>query len=108
MTLCFSALQALVAAKAGATMLSFFVGRLDDIGHLGIEEVSKAREIFDNYGFETEILVASVRHSQHILDAARVGADSVTAPYKVLNSLLEHPLTKTGLAKFLEDAKKNS
>jgi transaldolase len=102
-TLCFSAAQALLAAKAGATFISPFVGRLDDIGTSGMELISDIRMIYDNYDFETEILVASVRNPMHIVEAAKIGADVMTAPPKVIHQLFKHPLTDAGLAAFLKD-----
>ncbi len=102
-TLCFSPNQALLAMKAGATMLSPFVGRLDDIGHDGMELISQIKTIKDNYGFETEILVASVRHPMHVYEAAVIGADIATIPYKVIAQLAKHPLTDIGLERFLKD-----
>ncbi|GAB7022305.1 fructose-6-phosphate aldolase [Salidesulfovibrio brasiliensis] len=105
-TLVFSAMQALLAAKAGATYVSPFVGRLDAIGQNGMEVVSQIRTIFDNYGFRTNILVASVRHAGHVLDSAALGADVITVPYSVIKQLAAHPLTDKGLASFLADWKK--
>ena len=105
-TLCFSPVQALMAAKAGATYISPFVGRLDDISHRGMELVEQIIAIYDNYGFETEVIVASVRNPLHVLDAALMGADIATIPFKVIHQLIKHPLTDIGLAKFLEDWKK--
>ena len=102
-TLCFSANQALLAAKAGATFISPFVGRLDDIGQPGMELISDIRLIYDNYDFATEILVASVRNPIHVLDAAKLGADVMTAPPAVIWSLFKPPLTDAGLASFLKD-----
>jgi len=102
-TLIFSPLQALLAAKAGATYVSPFVGRLDDIGHEGMELISQVVQIYQNYGFETEIIVASVRHPQHVLQAALIGADIATIPFKVIKQLSKHPLTDIGLERFLED-----
>ena len=102
-TLCFSAAQALLAAKAGATFISPFVGRLDDIGTSGMELISDIRMIYDNYDFETQILVASVRNPMHIVEAAKIGADVMTAPPKVIHQLFKHPLTDAGLAAFLKD-----
>ena len=102
-TLCFSANQALLAAKAGASFISPFVGRLDDIGQPGMELIADIRLIYDNYDFATEILVASVRNSIHVLDAAKLGADVMTAPPAVIWSLFKHPLTESGLAAFLKD-----
>ena len=105
-TLCFTANQALLAAKAGATFISPFVGRLDDIGTEGMEIISDIRLIYDNYGFETQILVASVRHPIHVLEAAKIGADVMTAPPAVIRQLFNHPLTDKGLAAFLADWQK--
>lgn len=105
-TLIFSSPQALLAAKAGAAYVSPFVGRLDDIGHDGMQLVRELREIFDNYGFRCEILAASIRHPVHVVEAARAGADVATIPFKVLESLLKHPLTDIGLQKFLKDWEK--
>lgn len=105
-TLCFSPLQALMAAKAGAAYISPFVGRLDDIGQKGMELVEQIVTIYDNYGFETEIIVASIRNPIHVLDAALMGADIATIPYKVMQQLAKHPLTEIGLRNFLEDWKK--
>ena len=102
-TLCFSATQALLAAKAGATFVSPFVGRHDDVGFDGMQLISDIRLIYDNYNYATEILVASVRHPVHILEAARIGADVVTAPPAVLRQLVKHPLTDNGLTAFLAD-----
>ena len=102
-TLCFSANQALLAAKAGASFVSPFVGRLDDIGQPGMELIADIRLIYDNYDFATEILVASVRNSIHVLDAAKLGADVMTAPPAVIWSLFKHPLTDAGVASFLKD-----
>ncbi len=104
-TLCFSPVQALLAAKAGASYISPFVGRLDDIGQNGIEIIPQIRQIYDNYGFETEILAASIRHPIHVLDAALAGADVATIPLKVFSQLVQHPLTDKGLAQFLKDWK---
>jgi transaldolase len=105
-TLCFSANQALLAAKAGASFISPFVGRLDDIGQPGMEMVADIRLIYDNYDFATQILVASVRNPIHILDAAKIGADVVTAPPAVIRQLFNHPLTDKGIAAFLADWEK--
>ena len=102
-TLCFSAGQALLAAKAGATFISPFVGRLDDIGQSGMELISDIRMIYDNYDFATQILVASVRSPMHVIEAAKIGADVMTAPPKVIMQLFGHPLTDAGLAGFLKD-----
>src|SRR5690554_540241 len=107
-TLVFSAGQALLAAKAGATYVSPFIGRLDDISTDGLNLIAEIREIYDNYGFETEILAASVRHTMHIIDCAKLGADVMTGPLSSIMGLLNHPLTDIGLAKFLEDYKKGN
>ncbi len=103
-TLVFSPLQALMVAKAGAAMVSPFVGRLDDISTPGMELISQIQGIFQNYQLQTEILVASVRHPMHILESAMIGADIVTVPYKVMQGLAKHPLTDIGIEKFLKDA----
>ena len=105
-TLVFSPLQALLAAKAGATMCSPFVGRLDDISTDGMQLIEQCREIYDNYGYETEILVASVRHPIHILQSALIGADIMTCPLKVMKQMGSHPLTDAGIQTFLKDAEK--
>ena len=105
-TLIFSAGQALLAAKAGATYVSPFVGRLDDISTDGIDLIEQIRTIFDNYGFDTEILAASVRHPMHVIACAEIGADVMTGPLSVILQLLKHPLTDIGLAQFLADHKK--
>jgi transaldolase len=102
-TLCFSPVQALMAAKAGAGYISPFVGRLDDIGHVGMELVEQIVAIYENYGYETEVIVASIRNPIHVLDAALMGADIATIPYKVMEQLIRHPLTDIGLEKFLAD-----
>jgi transaldolase len=102
-TLCFSSPQALLAAKAGATYISPFVGRLDDVGHDGMELVEEIRHVYDEFGLETEILAASLRHPRHVVEAMRIGADCATLPPKVLYQLLEHPLTERGLEQFLAD-----
>lgn len=107
LTLIFSPLQALLAAKAGATYVSPFVGRLDDIGHDGMEIVEQIGTIFDNYGYTTEIIVASVRSPQHVLQAGLMGADICTIPYSVMQQLAKHPLTDIGLEKFLADWQKH-
>jgi transaldolase len=104
-TLCFSPLQALLAAKAGATFISPFVGRLDDISHDGMHLISQIRQIYDNYGMETEVLVASIRHPQHVVESALIGADCATIPPKVLWQLAKHPLTDKGIDAFLDDWK---
>ena len=105
-TLIFSPLQALMAAKAGARYVSPFVGRLDDIAHDGMDLASQILTIFDNYGYETEVIVASIRHPRHVLDAALMGADIATIPFKVIAQLAQHPLTDKGIAMFLTDWKK--
>ena len=102
-TLVFSANQALLAAKNGATYVSPFVGRLDDVGQTGMDLIGEIRQIFNNYGFETKILAASLRHSQHIKECAMVGADTATIPFKVIEGLFNHPLTKSGLDQFMAD-----
>ncbi|HLU50816.1 MAG TPA: fructose-6-phosphate aldolase [Flavobacteriaceae bacterium] len=107
-TLVFSAGQALLAAKAGATYVSPFIGRLDDVSTDGLNLIAEIREIFDNYGFETQILAASVRHTMHIINCAKIGADVMTGPLSSILGLLSHPLTDIGLAKFLEDYKKGN
>ncbi|MAW06759.1 MAG: fructose-6-phosphate aldolase [Halobacteriovoraceae bacterium] len=106
-TLCFSPNQALIAAKAGATYISPFIGRLDDNGHDGMALVEEIRTIYDNYGYTTQILAASLRHPTHVRDAALVGADVGTMPFNVLKALYSHPLTDKGLAQFLKDANAN-
>jgi transaldolase len=105
-TLCFSPVQAWLAAKAGATYISPFVGRLDDISHVGMELIEQVLTIYRNYDFDTQVLVASVRHPVHVLDAAMMGAHVATIPFKVIGQLAKHPLTDAGLARFLEDWKK--
>jgi transaldolase len=105
-TLIFSPLQALMAAKAGARYVSPFVGRLDDIAHDGMELVEQILTIYDNYGYETEVIVASIRHPRHVLDAALMGADIATIPFKVIAQLVQHPLTDKGIELFLDDWKK--
>ena len=105
-TLCFSPMQALMAAKAGAAYISPFVGRLDDISLVGMELVEQIAAIYENYGFDTEIIVASVRNPTHVLDAALIGADIATIPLKVIRQLIKHPLTDIGLENFLADWKK--
>ena len=107
-TLVFSAGQALLAAKAGATYVSPFIGRLDDISTDGLNLIADIRLIYDNYGFETEILAASVRHSMHILECAKIGADVMTGPLSSIEGLLNHPLTDIGLEKFLADYNKGN
>ncbi|TAL55846.1 MAG: fructose-6-phosphate aldolase [Nanoarchaeota archaeon] len=102
-TLIFSANQALLAAKAGAVYVSPFVGRIDDTGHDGMQVVKDIRQIFDNYGIETELLAASIRHPVHVLEAAKAGADIATIPFKVLEMMTKHPLTDKGMQQFLDD-----
>lgn len=102
-TLCFSAPQALIAAKAGASYISPFIGRLDDISADGMQLIHDIVDIYMNYGFATEVLAASIRHPMHVLDCAKAGADVATMPFNVIMGLLKHPLTDSGLAKFLED-----
>lgn len=104
-TLVFSPVQALLVAKAGATLVSPFVGRLDDVSQDGMQLISQIRQIYQNYGFATQILVASIRHPIHILESALIGADIVTVPYKVIQQLTKHPLTDKGIEQFLKDAK---
>ncbi len=106
-TLCFSASQALLAAKAGASYISPFIGRLDDISENGMKLIQDIVQIYDNYGFETEVLAASIRHPMHIVDCALAGADVATVPFKVLSQLIQHPLTDKGLNAFLDDWKKS-
>lgn len=105
-TLCFSAPQALLAAKAGATYISPFIGRIDDMGGDGLSLIEEIVTIYNNYAYETEVLAASIRHPVHLVRCAMIGADVATIPYNVILQLLKHPLTDTGLAKFMEDAKK--
>jgi transaldolase len=105
-TLCFSANQALLAAKAGATFISPFVGRHDDVGYDGMQLIADIRLIYDNYDFATEILVASIRHPIHVYEAARIGADVMTAPPAVIRQLVKHPLTDNGIKAFLADWEK--
>ena len=105
-TLVFSPLQALMAAKAGAAYVSPFVGRLDDIAHDGMEICEQIIQIFDNYEFSTEVIVASIRHPRHVLEAALMGADIATIPFKVIAQLIQHPLTEKGIATFLKDWEK--
>jgi transaldolase len=105
-TLCFSSNQALLAAKAGATYISPFLGRLDDIGHNGMQLIEEIRAVYDNYGFMTKILAASIRHPLHLRDCTLLGADVATMPYKVIKSLYKHPLTDRGLEAFLADHEK--
>src|SRR4030066_118796 len=105
-TLIFSPVQALMAAKAGATYVSPFVGRLDDISHTGMDLLAQILEIYFNYGFDTEIIAASVRHPLHVLESARMGAHVATIPFKVLEQLAKHPLTDIGIDRFLKDWEK--
>jgi len=107
-TLCFSPSQALLAAKAGATYISPFVGRLDDISHDGMELIQQIVQIYNNYNFKTQVLVASIRHPLHVVDAALMGAHVATMPFDVINKLFKHPLTDLGLEKFLSDWKKSN
>lgn len=102
-TLCFSPTQALVAAKAGATYISPFVGRLDDISTNGMQLIAEIVQIYQNYGYDTEVLVASIRHPMHVVEAAQIGADVATMPFGVIERLIKHPLTDSGLEKFLSD-----
>ena len=105
-TLCFSASQALLAAKAGAAFISPFIGRLDDVGETGMDLIRKIVVIYENYAFDTEVLVASVRSPAHVVDAALIGADICTIPFSVMQQLVKHPLTDAGLEKFVADARK--
>ncbi len=105
-TLCFSPAQALLAAKAGATFISPFVGRHDDVGFDGMALIADIRLIYDNYDFDTQILVASVRHPMHVVEAAKIGADVMTAPPKIIHQLFKHPLTENGIKSFLADWEK--
>jgi transaldolase len=102
-TLCFSSVQCLVAAKAGATYVSPFIGRIDDVGQEGMDVIREARQMFDNYSIATQILAASIRHPRHVVEAAMIGADVATLPPEVLHKLLQHPLTDRGLEQFLAD-----
>jgi len=106
-TLVFSVGQALLAAKAGATYVSPFIGRLDDVSTDGLNLISEIRDVYDNYAFETKILAASIRHTMHIIDCAKIGADVMTGPLSTIKGLLNHPLTDIGLEKFLSDYRKN-
>ena len=106
-TLCFSPVQALMAAKAGAAYISPFVGRLDDISHIGMDLVEQIMTIYENYAYDTEVIVASIRNPIHVLDSALMGADIATIPFKVIQQLVQHPLTDIGLEKFLADWKKS-
>jgi transaldolase len=106
MTLVFQPLQALMVAKAGAFLVSPFVGRLDDVGEDGMTVIHQIRQLYDNYGFKTKVLAASLRHNKHMVDCALAGADVATAPLSVIKAMLNHPLTDSGLKKFVEDYKK--
>src|SRR5204862_829860 len=106
-TLCFSAAQAILAAKAGASYISPFIGRLDDVATDGMQLIRDIVQIYDNYGFATEVLAASIRHPMHIVDCALAGADVATVPFKILTQLVKHPLTDKGLEGFLSDWKKS-
>lgn len=106
-TLCFSATQAILAAKAGAAYISPFIGRLDDIGQNGLQLLEEIVDIYGNYGWSTEVLAASIRHPIHVVEAARMGADIATLPFKVIEQLMKHPLTDKGLEGFLADWKKS-
>jgi len=106
MTLCFSPTQALLAAKAKAAYISPFIGRLDDISHRGMDLVKQIRRIYDNYDYKTEIIVASIRHPMHVVDAALAGADIATIPYEVIEKVIKHPLTDIGIERFLNDWRK--
>jgi len=105
-TLCFSPSQALLAAKAGADYISPFIGRLDDISQVGMDLIREIKQIYSNYNFKTEIIVASVRNPLHVVDAAKIGADIATVPFAVIEQLIKHPLTDIGIQRFLEDYKK--
>lgn len=106
LTLCFQPLQALMVAKAGAYLVSPFLGRIDDIGEEGMDLIHKIRQIYDNYGYETKILAASIRHSNHMLNCALAGADVATVPFKVIEQFMKHPLTDSGIERFLADYQK--
>jgi transaldolase len=105
-TLCFSATQALLAAKSGATYISPFIGRLDDISHTGMDIIRDIKQIYTNYNIKTQIIVASIRHTLHVLEAAKIGADIATIPFSVIEKLFSHPLTDIGIARFLKDWEK--
>lgn len=107
-TLCFSPSQALLAAKAGATFVSPFIGRLDDVGHQGLNLVREIKQIYANYGYKTQIIVASIRHPLHVVEAAKIGADIATIPFNVLEKLIKHPLTDIGIDRFSKDWQKLS
>ncbi len=106
LTLCFQPLQALMVAKAGAFLVSPFIGRLDDVGEDGMLLIQQIRQIYDNYGFKTKVLAASIRHPKHMVECALAGADVATVPFSVIKQMMQHPLTDTGLKKFVEDYKK--
>ncbi len=106
LTLCFQPLQALMVAKAGAFLVSPFIGRIDDIAEDGMDLIQKIRTIYDNYGLETKILAASIRHSKHLVECALAGADVATVPFNVIKDMMKHPLTDVGLKKFIEDYQK--
>ncbi len=106
MTLCFQSLQAMLVAKAGAFLVSPFLGRIDDIAGDGVHLISEIRQIYDNYGYDTRILAASIRHSKHLVEVALAGADVATVPFSVIKQMMSHPLTDVGLEKFLSDWKK--
>lgn len=106
MTLCFQPLQALMVAKAGAFLVSPFIGRLDDISHDGMDLIAQIRQIYDNYGYPTQVLAASIRHPKHMVDCALAGADVATVPFNVIKQFMSHPLTDIGLEKFIADYKK--
>jgi len=106
MTLCFQPMQAMIAAKAGAFLISPFIGRIDDISENGMELISQIRQIYDNYGYATKLLAASIRHPKHVVECALAGADVVTLPFSVIDQLMKHPLTDVGLEKFIADYNK--
>jgi len=106
LTLCFQPLQALMVAKAGAFLVSPFIGRLDDIGQDGMDLIQQIRQVYDNYGYPTKVLAASIRHTQHLLACALAGADVATVPYNVIEGMMKHPLTDSGVEKFVSDYKK--
>lgn len=106
LTVCFQPLQALLVAKAGAYLVSPFIGRLDDISEDGVDLIHKIRQIYDNYGFKTKLLAASIRHPKHIVDCALAGADVATIPFKVINDMMKHPLTDRGVEQFVADYRK--
>jgi transaldolase len=106
LTLCFQPLQALIVAKAGAFLVSPFIGRIDDVGDEGMDLIVKIRQIYDNYGYETKVLAASIRHTNHLLNCALAGADVATVPFKVIDGMLKHPLTDIGIERFVADYRK--